>query len=585
MIKTYFYRWSLCVVIICGRKMFPLIVLYIYLNIFVKSEAYINLTQKALIEKLSENFFIGNTIVIINDKENLFPNIALPKVITNGSNLIDLEYNGMLLHNYVIFVNASPDWIQSLKNVLFVLKNRVSWEARPRILLFIQNLELLRDTFHTLRESLIFKAIVIERSTGSMYRFNLSDYCNNFTYTKLSDQNVQKDYFKNCNVSVLWSQAEPYIMNPKMKTHAGIFIDLISTVGRYDNLNLTYEMANKQLSTEIKESGTYYSVYDSLDNGTGDIYLAAINLQYDLSDMFDMSIGIWEDKILWVVPKEENRFSWETICQSFSIWEWIILFIMFVTVGYIFKLLAKEDTFFQNIHNCYLYIYSLSLGVSYNNSMCNDRIRIFFVLYVWPTFVLCTFFQGRLYTMLSLKVESQALKNVDDVFALDLPIIADENFGISLIIEDTKYSVIFDKIIPSNSTKKEMLEMAVKNNYITVINEGLLITNPHMINKFKSLNFYKYKNIILIRREHILTERINMQIRRLQESGIIGKWFSDLQWSCYIKNHNDVNNNYNQKQTFTVLSLTHLTGAIVVLSIGSSAALLIFVIELLKSIH
>lgn len=565
-----------------------MILTFVYLIVVASTFTYGHVLNSTITSATSR-YLIGHSVVIINDKDGIFvdalPNV--PKLIVDKETFVSETTFGSLYryetYNDYIIADASEEC--ELEILLNASKNYSLHNANSRFVVIVNDERCLRRNFELLGTNFLYNVIVIQLKPELLiYSFSNKNDCDRFSYTEISYKYIpmlMKEYFRNCNVSVLWSPTELYVHDPYNAKYPGVFIELINTIAERDDLNLIYVKANEEVWLEFKESGSYYNVWDNFNEGINEIYCTAINLKYDLRDLFDTSVPIHEDKFIWLIPLEENMFDWRSMFLVLSPCQWIYMILLFIFMGLSMRLLAHQEQFFKNISNCYLYVFATFLSVSYVKNIYSNKVRLLIISYVIPMFIFCTYFQGRLYATLTTPMTKLDYSSVEDFLVSDLPIITEENFAVTLLLEDPYYYTALFRFILSRDSMQEMYEIAKENNYIAVVNEGVLVTNPHDIHKFNAIDFQKFQNIIVFKKDFYLTNRLNMQISRLKESGIVNKWFDDIKWDFYIENDNNriddiINTNFEQ------LKLNHMICAFITLSIGYGLSLIIFLIEYIR---
>lgn len=97
----------------------------------------------------------------------------------------------------------------------------------------------------------------------------------------------------------------------------------------------------------------------------------------------------------------------------------------------------------------------------------------------------------------------------------------------------------------------------------------------------KTHNVYSYSVTMLTQRNFHLLPKINSIIRRVMEFGLIEKWEKDSDILQQLKLKQKNKNNGDDEDEVVVLTVGHITGALVLMGCGYLIALLTFFVELL----
>lgn len=541
----------------------------------------LHVSNDVFLSEIMEKFLFPKTTLIIDniDSIQLF-NYIYPKIDFDSSQINTLMYD-YFIDSYVIPYSSSVH----LEGVLDVLQEHAFWNCEGRFLVIAKNETEIHKIFKLLwRYSICDILIVNIANTVEIFQMDYKHFdCNEPLVLKVKANEILEKsamVIHKCNISVIWSYMEPYVMDPNSITDKGIFVTMLNTVAEADGLKISYLPRNEKYRLETTESGSYYNVLDDFNNETGQIYLAIVKLQYEVLEKFDLSVIICEDRFIWAVPNPEHVLNWKMILMILTYKQWVAFFCMFVAIVHVLKwYCTSSEIYFKKISNCYMYIYSLYISGSVNAPINSSRLRFYILCNLWPALLLDTYFQGRFYSVLFHPLHIGYLRNLDEIVMSDINIILPDDIALVFLFGNAKENSVYHRSKPSTKTLNEMLyDIVVHKDFATVINENLLITNPQFIGSFKSIDWYKYHIVILYKKGLVVKQRLNVLIIRLKEGGIIDKWKSDMQWGNYLQKINHLK----EKETFQALNLTNMFGAFVILGFGSTIAIFIFMYELIK---
>lgn len=349
-------------------------------------------------------------------------------------------------------------------------------------------------------------------------------------------------------------------------------------------MQIIYAPKENKYDKEIKETYAYTELLKDFNDGYGDVYLSLCNKNLITYQDFDITFALLEDSMIWIVPRAKKIQDWRLLATIFALNLWISFVVTFIFSVLIFKAIAlcSADKQFHDIFKCFFVTYCIFLNTSCHILPKTFKLRVLCICFIAFALNINAFLQGKLYSNLSHPVYEKEITNTEELLDSGLPLIFNNAMALMFMFGGPVDRKVFDRYIPSegNSTMKDQLQTLVeKQNFATVISEGILLTNPHTVTLFNKFAIISLPVTIFVKQNHILFETIDDFVRILVENGIVQKFVSDIKYTYALECYEHANC-LSFNQNVIKLSIKNLQGALLLYEIGIVVACIVFFLEM-----
>ncbi|KAJ9578745.1 hypothetical protein L9F63_005034 [Diploptera punctata] len=310
---------------------------------------------------------------------------------------------------------------------------------------------------------------------------------------------------------------------------------------------------------------------------------------YPLHLFGDVSIAIFSDGFIYLVPCPNTLMKTEKVVALFRLSTWISMGFVFIFVSVLFWILShyptrrNDYTGFNLLSQCFSAAWAVLLGVSVPQMPLSLGTRNLFIIYVWYCFAISTVFQAYFTTYLVEPGYEARLETLDDVKRAGL------TFGFYDILRDVEGIAALDELNTFESKTCLDFVECVRN---------VMFKKDSFTAAFRYLPFYvasmsgvyDHSKVVCFLDKAILTLPVgmvfpigspllniyNVHVRRCLEGGLLQVYMSQLEHVVNLKSNKTVEDN-----EFVVFSLTHLSPVFMLLFIGCILSVILFVCELI----
>ncbi|GFG39115.1 hypothetical protein Cfor_10594 [Coptotermes formosanus] len=408
--------------------------------------------------------------------------------------------------------------------------------------------------------------------------------------------------FQNYNkVTVFTSELAPAILlinnytegNKTVLEFNGPEIDLLNSVLETLNLSFSYSNLRRDNTTD------FLKLMTKLVHRKLDVMIGGLPLQEILASYGDPSFPYYFTGFKWYVPCPKPICRIEKISKILSPSAWLSFVTSFVTVsvlmwGYASFFKESESRSYQTLPNCLYNVWAIAFGVSVYRKPITYELKSVFLLWVCYCYVM-----GTLYQMFftSFLVNPGFKKQIESYYEL---VMSDMEYGYGSGSENLLFENYFEFITPETLSRSVSC-LDYKQCFLRLLNDSKFATlqteffgeyfkivylsrKQHLLCSINDYFRMLYIVMYFPRGSHILTP-INRVTNYATESGLIGKWTSNMQEIWKIRSgfnlNNDILNGEKYDTDYFVFTLSHLQVAFILLAVGLFVSFTVFFVEMM----
>ncbi|KAF2893933.1 hypothetical protein ILUMI_12243 [Ignelater luminosus] len=338
-----------------------------------------------------------------------------------------------------------------------------------------------------------------------------------------------------------------------------------------DNLNIIGKALNMEVSFVLTEDAK-----NIIYSNKSDLYLLLSTTRDEkLYEDYDVSEYFFREIMTWAVPKPDKMPPVKIITSVFESKVWITIVFTLIVMSlswWLFERLSRKNVNFENflkftLTSFALTLYSLTYLVPKNNSL-----RVLFLFYVIYSLQISTIFQGKLFSALTHPRNTHGITTIEELAKSSLGMIGTKKTKRMLmdyLKEHPTFSKVLEKLItqdPLNITDN-LRNIARFKNCSAIIGKTTFLyifpkyrSKVHLIEHNTGL--LELELTLAIRKGHYFLDILNKYSRRISESGISVKLFSDAT-APYS------NEDMEEDVKVSTLSIYHLNGLFKVWGMGN----------------
>lgn len=200
---------------------------------------------------------------------------------------------------------------------------------------------------------------------------------------------------------------------------------------------------------EVRRSYSFDTLLNDFNNGEGDIFLSLLADNFITHKMFDITVPLLDDGMVWVVPKAKRIENWRVILMIFTYYNWIVLLIVFALSVAIFRMLSHKR---DGKYNKTLYIaqFTTLIFLSMATSSIlpkNSKMRVFFLFLTFFCINLGAYIQGKLYSNFTQPLYEKEISNIDELLKSGLPLMFGDALAILFLLSGPKNMMVFNTYV------------------------------------------------------------------------------------------------------------------------------------------
>lgn len=580
------------------------------------------IVSETCIKRIFEKYVISSTLTIFftegaRDNINIIneyckdANISMVYKIKNLNKLEQNFLEERKENALIIFNNFEELFLRK-----DILMNLTKWNARAKYIFFsIHGTDMhLNEFIAALWECYLINSIILSPNRFGNYNiFTYFPYLSNSTNIEPvlieSCQTIQHNYislypnkipndlngYKIKVRAVVWS---PYVLFPTNITKnynnvnivEGIEIELLKTLAEIANFSVEYSLSSiPQDWGLITPNGSATGSMKALINKDADLAIGSIGPTLERHDFLDYAYCHLQEHITCCVPKAQKASNWRNLLDALHPFVWISIIVMYFVTSmsvWAVSLITPKDHIYGSLKNAFTYFLSLFLLVSVKSPNKNSS-RLLFLLWIIFSLHIIISYEAKLISELTHPNFDNQIDTVEEVLQSNIPFVLlstirrffanSEDWRVATILKNWKSCLDSDECLKAIAYKRNLAFFTTKVHMEFEIMKYLDSNGDSLIYCFDNI-YLTYPAEIFMSKGFPLRDRISTLIMRTRDSGLIFKWQADVFRRYKNKYLKTVVNNESAKMA---LALSHLQGAFFISSIGWTAAILIFLVELL----
>jgi hypothetical protein len=406
-----------------------------------------------------------------------------------------------------------------------------------------------------------------------------------------------------CPLRVAITHYEPFVILTSNTTDANG-----NTTYSYRGLNIEYillftEAMNMTVEFLPPAKGSFVDSHlmqlVGIMEGSADIAAGRFHLHPSVIIIADPTTSFLFDIIRWYVPCSRPVSRMEKVVGVFNSSVWLCMSAVFILTTFVFWRSANgphisvvtDSQNFKNILYCAYVVWCVFMGVSVPKMPTTWKLRTWLLYFVWYCFVMSTVFQAFFISFLIEPGYNKQIETFDELKNSHISYCLDKNSeNIHFYMSYHEYRKFASNRMDLRSVK-DCLEYFFTNNNITLLASvcyaqfvaSLLGLDRNSNKLFCTLDRDEFSAlaVMYLSQGHPLLDRFNLLLRRSMESGLVAKYWSQLNFKVYLQNVSKVAPCNNCSEMYFALSLFHLRIAFVVLGFGHVLSFISLLTELL----
>jgi hypothetical protein len=379
------------------------------------------------------------------------------------------------------------------------------------------------------------------------------------------------------NVTMAYGLWPPLVMSSDSNASAtpdeGLEIRIMKTVAETTNFTLVL----RRPKDRVKVDG----------------YFGAQWLNTDLLLPVECTWPHFTGAFAWFVPIERDIPRWQSLVKIFNPSFWLLVFFVYVLGSLAFWALAsyqradRETASFRNVVLIFMNSFSILLSHSVYRKPKRAQSQAFFLLWSFYCLQINNAYQSSLIGFLTNPGHLPRINDVDGL--LESGIKLGVHTGLTYHFNDTSdprnkrilkshidCDVQTSHVCLDRMAYRGDLAVAGGKNGLEFLSYTKYMKNGKPLYVPLKDNIQQGHMVIYLKRGSILLKRIDSIVLRLQNAGLIDRWFNDI-WRKFGKHFNDASVN----DGFCVLTMSHLEGAFSLLLFGMLLSIMTLCLELI----
>uniref|UniRef100_A0A182J2K2 Putative ionotropic receptor ligand binding domain-containing protein n=1 Tax=Anopheles atroparvus TaxID=41427 RepID=A0A182J2K2_ANOAO len=430
-------------------------------------------------------------------------------------------------------------------------------------------------------------------------------------------------YYNYCPLKISTSIWEPFVVGNESHIEKGLEVLMLDTITARMRLIPVYNVIEATRATARIIADNQTGLYADVIQRRTDLMIGGLYENPISRKLLSATIPYYQDDLTWCVPTARHAPKWLNVFIIFNVWTWLIaIFIIFAAAGLLYRFNYVEGLYRENYTWVLLQSLAFSLSVYAHYWPRRVSIRFFLIGYMFYGLHWNAAYHSFLISVLTRPRYEPQIASIGQAIEAEFRFAGAEstlphfdNFLISVLTRPRYEPQIasigqaieaefrfagaestlphFDKPDPisrhlgavyrvcprmdeclARLRTERLLAVAISRAHSS---NSRLIGEAEMYCFPKTDNIYTYSVSMLAKKDFHLLPKMNDLIRRISESGLLGKWQKE---SEKIRIDADVEEDEVGADGQTTLRLDHIEGAFLLGAVGLGLSLVAFVAEL-----
>ncbi|XP_062546120.1 uncharacterized protein LOC134212358 [Armigeres subalbatus] len=340
---------------------------------------------------------------------------------------------------------------------------------------------------------------------------------------------IPKDY-NYCPLKVSTPIWEPFVVGNETYVEKGLEVLMIEAVTNRMKLTPVYKVIEPERATARITADNITGFYADLIKRRTDVMIGGLYENPISRKLLSSSIPYYQDDLTWCVATARHAPKWLNVFIIFNLWTWLIaIFIIFFAAGIIYCFNHIDHTYPENYTWMALQSLALSLSVYAHYWPKRFSTRFFLIGYMIYGIHWSAAYHSFLISVLTRPRFETQVSTVEAAIKQNFQFVGAEN---SLVFFDRPdwVSEHITSIYKTCPNMDDCLARLHSEQTIAVAVSRAHSHNSKSIGEVEIFCFPRTDNIqtysvgMMVKKDFHLLPKINELIRRISESGLLGKW-------------------------------------------------------------
>ncbi|KXJ82457.1 hypothetical protein RP20_CCG013678 [Aedes albopictus] len=397
---------------------------------------------------------------------------------------------------------------------------------------------------------------------------------------------IPKDY-NNCPLKVSTPIWEPFVVGNETSIEKGLEVLMIEAITARMKLTPVYKIIEPERATARITADNITGFYADLIKRRTDVMIGGLYENPISRKLLSSTIPYYQDDLTWCVPTARHAPKWLNVFIIFNIWTWLIaIVIVFFAAGIIYCFNHVEKGYPENYTWMALQSLALSLSVYAHYWPKRFSVRLFLVGYMFYGIHWSAAYHSFLISVLTRPRFETQVATVETAIEQDFRFAGAEN---TLVFFDRPDSISkhIASVYQTCPNMDDCLARLHSERTVAVAISRAHSHNSKSIGEAEIFCFARTDNIqtysvgMMVKKDFHLLPKINDLIRRISESGLLGKWQVE---SDKIRIDEDLDEgggggDGGHGDGQIVLKVEHIEGAFILGAVGLGLATISFIVE------
>ncbi|XP_062546287.1 uncharacterized protein LOC134212439 [Armigeres subalbatus] len=393
-------------------------------------------------------------------------------------------------------------------------------------------------------------------------------------------------YFNDCPLKVSTAIWEPFVVGNGTSVEKGFEVLMIEAISARLKLIPVYRIIDGERATARITVNKDIGFYADLIKRQSDIMIGGLYENPISRKLLSSTIPYYQDDLTWCVPPARLAPKWPNVFIIFNIWIWMLAIgIIFVSAGVIAGFNFFEEGYPENYSWMLVQSLALSLGLSATYWPQRLSIRLFLLVYMFYGMHWDVAHHSFLITVMTRPRFEKQISTAEAAIEKAFSFVGPENTLVFFDKPDhvSKHVASVYKTCPdvddclARLNSEQSVAVAVSRAHSQnskTIGEAEMFCFP------RTANIQTYPVEMMVKKDFHILPKINDLIRRISESGLLGKWQVESN-KIRIDTGSSGGGGGGHGDVQIVLTVAHIEGAFFLVGIGLGISAVAFIGELI----
>ncbi|XP_053672276.1 uncharacterized protein LOC128722623 [Anopheles nili] len=390
-------------------------------------------------------------------------------------------------------------------------------------------------------------------------------------------------YYNYCPLKVSTSIWEPFVVGNASHIEKGLEVLMLDAITARMRLIPVYSVIEAARATAPITADNQTGLYADVLQRRTDLMVGGLHENPVSRRLLSATIPYYQDDLTWCVPTARHAPKWLNVFIIFNVWTWLIAIgIIFAAAGLLYRFNVVERLYQVNYTWMLLQSLALSLSVYAHYWPRRVSIRLFLIGYMFYGLHWNAAYHSFLISVLTRPRYEPQIATVGQAIEAGFAFAGAANTRGHFEKPDARSRHIAAAYRECASLDRCLGRLRTERTIAIAISRAHSSNSPaigeaELYCFAKADNIYTYSVSMLAKKDFHLLPKINELIRRISESGLLGKWQKESE-KIRIDDGDDGGHG-GPDGGQTILRLDHIEGAFLLGAAGLVLALVAFIFE------